>query len=138
MPSFTPSDQEEANNLLPTTSDYNIENASAHLSSQPTLQPSYNSFTVAEQEARDGEAVSAMLSTPGGLDDDHFEPPSPIEENINWGLSREGLRRLRVIIKSTETTPGPWPLNASPVFEDLASLGVSDASEAIFTFPQSH
>jgi hypothetical protein len=77
--------------------------------------------TVAEQEARDGEEVLAILSSPAGLE----ELEAPLEDqDYDWGLSQEQLMQIRAMAREIFHPPEPHasvatnhPLNLSPSFE---------------------
>jgi hypothetical protein len=94
--SFTPSED------FSTSTDRGIEDVLAERAwERPQLSYVPDSTgqerTVAEQEARDGEGVLAILSSPTGLEDD-FED-SLEDEDYDWGLSSEQLIQIRAMAR---------------------------------------
>jgi hypothetical protein len=77
--------------------------------------------TVAEQEARDGEEVLAILSSPAGLE----QLDAPLEDqDDDWGLSQEQLMQIRAMAREIFHPAEPHasvatdhPLNLRPSFE---------------------
>ena len=78
--------------------------------------------TVAEQEARDGEDVLAILSSPAVLEDDFEDLPE--DADYDWGLSSDQLIQIRAMAREIFPPPKPHvgvaadhPLNMNPTFE---------------------
>ncbi|KAE8449696.1 hypothetical protein EG329_007471 [Mollisiaceae sp. DMI_Dod_QoI] len=121
--SFTPSESPEDTRTATVSGRFEKTWARSHNIERPP-DVDLATITVAEQERRDGEDVSHLLSDPAVVDE-QFELREEDEEHYDWGLSRDQVIELRAMTKDIFPPPEQFrgiapgnPLNLVPMSDE--------------------